>query len=434
MSSLSSAPLIVDQRVLPSANGPSLLSTNLREADHQGGTLQLQHEAQHDVAGLPPSFPAASWDMRDRYSPALPCQSKATSLDPATPRGPSHLGSCHSSCHASPSPIDADTPTPTLVEEDMNDNEDTEWATPLILLETIEGLGGDVAVIAQSPTSMISWVSHMTQSLEATHLAAIQVAKSVSDLVDSLKRNTWDNIPLTPGGPVTLQDAIATTFPSTARTPRAPAPVWPPTSSAPPAPAPGPSAKGKGHQNPHPPAPKGGGSSSQPGPPPLVNSATKPNPKMPCKKPKMTIASPNRCQVIMTFKPNAVGDNVAPDRTTLLADINQCLLAAQSQTRVESGHMGYGGWILVTTTVASQANLEVIRLGFKVAAPPSTKFYPHLPQSKSYLKVINILFFKTLPYASVNAEGITKHHPTTYIMEGNHYFENFDYAPKSILP
>ncbi|KAF9442277.1 Gag-like protein [Macrolepiota fuliginosa MF-IS2] len=62
--------------------------------------------------------------------------------------------------------------------------------------------------------------------------------------------------------------------------------------------------------------------------------------------------------------------------------------------------MGYGGWILVTTTVASQADLKVIRLGFKAVSPPGTKFYLCLPQSKSYLKVINIPFFKTLPYAS----------------------------------
>ncbi|KAF9439604.1 hypothetical protein P691DRAFT_690255 [Macrolepiota fuliginosa MF-IS2] len=81
--------------------------------------------------------------------------------------------------------------------------------------------------------------------------------------------------------------------------------------------------------------------------------------------------------------------------------------------------MGYGGWILVTTTVASQANLEVIRLGFKAASPPGTKFYPCLPQSKSYLKVIDIPFFKTLPYASVNAKGVTEHHPATYIVEGD---------------
>ncbi|KAF9440166.1 hypothetical protein P691DRAFT_768185 [Macrolepiota fuliginosa MF-IS2] len=214
------------------------------------------------VAGPPPSFPASSWDMRDQYSPALPCQSRATSLDPAIPRGPSHMGLHHSSHHTSPSPITADTPTPALVEEDMDDNNDTEWAAPLILLETVEGLDRDIAAIAQSLTSMISWVSHMTQLLEATHLAAIQVTKSVSDLVNFLKRNTWDNVPLAPGSPITLQDAIATTFPSAAKTPRAPTPVQSPASSTPPTPIPGPSAKGKGCQNPHPPAPRGGGTSS----------------------------------------------------------------------------------------------------------------------------------------------------------------------------
>ncbi|KAF9440034.1 hypothetical protein P691DRAFT_768400 [Macrolepiota fuliginosa MF-IS2] len=118
-----------------------------------------QREAQHDVAGPPPSFPSAPWDVRDRYSPALPCQSRAASLDPATPRGPSNQGSRHSSHHASPSPINANTLTPALVEEDMDDNEDSEWAAPLILLETIEGLDGDVAAIAQSIASMVSWVS-----------------------------------------------------------------------------------------------------------------------------------------------------------------------------------------------------------------------------------------------------------------------------------
>ncbi|KAF9442436.1 hypothetical protein P691DRAFT_789468, partial [Macrolepiota fuliginosa MF-IS2] len=97
-----------------------------------------QREAQHDVAGPPPSFPSASWDVRDRYSPALPRQSRAASLDPATPRGPSNRGSRHSSRHASPSPIDADTSTPALVEEDMDDDEDSEWAAPLVLLETVE--------------------------------------------------------------------------------------------------------------------------------------------------------------------------------------------------------------------------------------------------------------------------------------------------------
>ncbi|KAF9439971.1 hypothetical protein P691DRAFT_689165 [Macrolepiota fuliginosa MF-IS2] len=133
----------------------------------------------------------------------------------------------------------------------------------------------------------------------------------------------------------------------------------------------------------------------------------------------MTTTGPNRHQVVVTFEPNAVGDNVAPDRTTLLADINQRLLATWSQTRVESGHMGYSSWILVTTVVASQADLEVIRLGFKAASPPGTKFYLCLPQSKSYLKVIDIPFFKTLPYASVNTEGVTEHHPATYIVEGD---------------
>ncbi|KAF9440553.1 hypothetical protein P691DRAFT_687311 [Macrolepiota fuliginosa MF-IS2] len=133
----------------------------------------------------------------------------------------------------------------------------------------------------------------------------------------------------------------------------------------------------------------------------------------------MTTTGPNRRQVVVTFEPNAAGDNVAPDRTTLLADINQHLLAAQSQARVESGRMGYGGWILVTTTVASQADLEVIRLGFKAASLPGMKFYLRFPQSKSYLKVIDIPFFKTLPYASINAEGVMEHHPATYIVEGD---------------
>ena len=74
---------------------------------------------------------------------------------------------------------------------------------------------------------------------------------------------------------------------------------------------------------------------------------------------------------------------------------NKGLVSAHSKLRVESVHKAWDGVSMSTNSVASVAELEVIKQWLKKTAGLGevTEVEPHLSQSKSFLKVLGIPYW-----------------------------------------
>ena len=99
---------------------------------------------------------------------------------------------------------------------------------------------------------------------------------------------------------------------------------------------------------------------------------------------------------------------------------NRGLVEAHSKLRVESVYKAWDGISMSTNFVASAAELEVIKQWLKKVAglAASTMVEPHLPQSKSFLKILNIPYWgnnSLLPITQAQVESVIAN---TLIFEG----------------
>ena len=83
---------------------------------------------------------------------------------------------------------------------------------------------------------------------------------------------------------------------------------------------------------------------------------------------------------------------VVANITSAVESCNKGLVSTCSKLRVESVHKAWDSVSMSTNSVVSAAKLEVIKQWLKKTAGLGevTEVEPHLPQSKSFLKVLDI--------------------------------------------
>ena len=109
---------------------------------------------------------------------------------------------------------------------------------------------------------------------------------------------------------------------------------------------------------------------------------------------KMTTQGPTRHQVLILLAP-AAAETVVANAVSAVESCNKSLVSARSKLRIESVHKAWDGVSMSTNSVASAAELEVIKQWLKKTAGLGevTEVEPRLPQSKSFLKILGVLLW-----------------------------------------
>ena len=103
----------------------------------------------------------------------------------------------------------------------------------------------------------------------------------------------------------------------------------------------------------------------------------------------MTTQGPTRCQVLIPLTP-AAAEVVVANAASAVESYNKGLVSACSKLRVESVRKAWDGISMFTNSVASVAELEVIKQWLKKTTDLGevAEIEPCLSQSKSFLKVL----------------------------------------------
>ena len=109
---------------------------------------------------------------------------------------------------------------------------------------------------------------------------------------------------------------------------------------------------------------------------------------------KITTQGPTRHQVLIPLTP-VTAETVVANAALAVESCNKGLVSAHSKLRVESVHKAWDGVSMSTNSVASAAELEVIKQWLKKTASLGevTEVKPCLSQSKSFLKVLDIPYW-----------------------------------------
>jgi len=85
---------------------------------------------------------------------------------------------------------------------------------------------------------------------------------------------------------------------------------------------------------------------------------------------------------------------IVTNAASAVQSCNKSLVSACSKLRVESVHKTWDGVSMSTNSVTSVAELEMIKQWLKktTGLGESTEVKPCLPQSKSFLKILDVLF------------------------------------------
>ena len=116
----------------------------------------------------------------------------------------------------------------------------------------------------------------------------------------------------------------------------------------------------------------------------------------------MTTQGPTRRQVLVPLD-SAAAELIITNAASAVQSCNKGLAEAHSKLRVESVCKAWDGVSMSTNSVASAAELEVIKQWLKKTAGlgESTEVEPCLPQSKSFLKIFFFFFFCSSIYYTV---------------------------------
>jgi len=106
---------------------------------------------------------------------------------------------------------------------------------------------------------------------------------------------------------------------------------------------------------------------------------------------KMMTQGPTRYQVLVPLD-SATAELIVANAASAVQFCNKSLVEARSKLRVESVHKAWDGVSMSTNSVASATKLEVIKQWLKKTAGlgESTEVEPCLPQSKSFLKILDV--------------------------------------------
>ena len=99
---------------------------------------------------------------------------------------------------------------------------------------------------------------------------------------------------------------------------------------------------------------------------------------------------------------------------------NKGLVSARSKLRVESVHKAWDGVSMSTNSVASVAELEVIKQWLKKTAGLGevTEVEPRLSQSKSFLKVLGIPYWDSKTFLPVTPAQVAEVLSSSPLFEG----------------
>jgi len=153
----------------------------------------------------------------------------------------------------------------------------------------------------------------------------------------------------------------------------------------------------------------------------VVNgSNNKPKPRL-----NMTTKGPSHKQVIVPMN-NKLGKRFIKDSVSYITNINRTLKSIKSSVCTNFIYTDNKGVIISTNNVASNSDLQEIKKYIKNSLQTSDNniMSPQLPQSKSYLKIIDIPYFIDKSNTHIFSEDIE------CILKNNHIFNDIVLASK----
>jgi len=111
---------------------------------------------------------------------------------------------------------------------------------------------------------------------------------------------------------------------------------------------------------------------------------------------------------------------VVANAASTVESCNKGLVSAHSKLRVESVHKTWDGVFMSTNSVASVAELEVIKQWLKKTAGLGevTEVEPRLPQSKSFLKVLGVPYWDSKTSLPVTSAQVAEALSSSPLFEG----------------
>ena len=143
---------------------------------------------------------------------------------------------------------------------------------------------------------------------------------------------------------------------------------------------------------------------------------------------QMTTKGPSRKQVIIPMAKDNI-DKVMKNSSIHVANLNRNLRNTKSEVSVDFIRSNPLGIMVVTNRVSLNSDLLTIKKYVKnLENIDSTQVKtPWLPQSKSYLKIIGILYY---PHRSYNSQEHITSNNIKDIIKQNHIFNNITLASK----
>ena len=134
---------------------------------------------------------------------------------------------------------------------------------------------------------------------------------------------------------------------------------------------------------------------------------------------KMTIQGLTRHQVLIPLAP-ATAEVVVANAALAVKSCNKGLISARSKLRVESVRKAWDRVFMSTNSVASAAELEVIKQWLKKTAGlgESTEVEPRLLQSKSFLKVLGVPYWDSKTFLPVTPAQVVEAFFSSPLFEG----------------
>jgi len=117
---------------------------------------------------------------------------------------------------------------------------------------------------------------------------------------------------------------------------------------------------------------------------------------------------------------NDLGKRFIKDSAVHITNINHALKNIKSNVCTDFIHVDNKSIIIITNNIASNSDLQEIEKYIKNSLQTNDDSIatPRLPQSKSYLKIVGILYFVDKSNTHISSEDIER------ILKNNHIFNN----------
>ena len=152
----------------------------------------------------------------------------------------------------------------------------------------------------------------------------------------------------------------------------------------------------------------------------IINSQDKHKPKI-----NMTTKGPSHKQVIVPMKSKDV-NILIKDSSMHIININWILKNIKSSVRVDYIHVDGKDIVITTNNIASPSDLQTIEKYIKSMSCINTNQVqsPWLPQSKSYLKIVDIPYLSEATNSCITSEEMEN------VLKNTHIFNNVVLASK----